>query len=275
MKEGFIMEYFLTDIRKIYSNNFIRIMILFLFILAVVDPVLAYNEPINILENPYEFWLLLNSGGIGFKIYRRLIYIFPIISTGLIYFEERNTSLCGILLTKVSRRKYFCSKVFAVFLTTFINFLIPLLLNILITYMLFDANALTTDSFKSFIPQHGMFCEYLFLKNPIYSCILYCVLNAFSEALLAVLVLLIHMVYKFNNRFIAFFVSFIALCLSTDIVSKVFGPKYDFPLIIQPMVAASCNINITTFNVITTYIMFIFILGIIGLICIRRNKDIL
>lgn len=275
MKEGFIMQYFLTDIKKIYSNNFIRIMILFLFILAVVDPVLAYNEPINILENPYEFWLLLNSGGIGFKIYRRLIYIFPIISTGLIYFEERNTSLCGILLTKVSRRKYFYSKVFAVFLTTFINFLIPLLLNILITYMLFDGNALTTDSFKSFIPQHGMFCEYLFLKNPIYSCILYCVLNAFSEALLAVLVLLIHMVYKFNNRFIAFFVSFIALCLSTDIVSKVFGPKYDFPFIIQPMVAASCNINITTFNVITTYIMFIFILGIIGLIAIRRNKDIL
>lgn len=275
MKEGFIMGYFLTDIKKIYSNKFIRIMILLLFILAVVDPILSYIEPMNAIENPYEFWLLLNSSGIGFKIYRIFIYIFPIISTGLIYFEERNTSLCGILLTKVSRGKYFCSKVFAVFLTTFINFLIPLLLNVLITYMLFDANALETDLFKGVIPQHGMFCEYLFLKNPIYSCILYCVLNAFSEALLAVLVLLIHMVYKFNNRFITFFVSFITLCLSTDVVSKVFGSKYDFPFIIQPMAAASCNITMTTLNVITTYIMFILILGIIGLIAIRRNKDIL
>lgn len=242
------MSYFITDIKKIYGSRTVKWMLIFLLIIMIADPISIY--PINarykdffetIGANPFQFWLLMNSSGWGHTVFHTVFWMLPVLSTGLIYYDERKSSLCELLLVRGSRLKYYFSKIAATFGVTFINFFLLLSINILVTYLIFSADAPKTEQYMYLIPKTGMFSYAYYQKNPLSMVFLYTFLNALTIALLSLLALSIHIIAALKNRYAAILVPFISLYLLNYVTSLMLrnNLNYNLKVIIQPRAACS------------------------------------
>lgn len=276
------MNYFVADIKKIYSNKLIQVTLFILLIISIADPMSIYfingsnpNFFTNIGKQPYQFWLLMNSSGWGYAVFMRLMLVFPVISTGLIYFHERNSSLTEFLMIRGNKKAYYFSKISSVFVSTFINFLIILLFNLIITFWLFDSNSPKTDVFYSMTPKDGTFAMFFFQISPFLMGVVYTMLNALTIATMAVFALSVQMVYRFRNLYLAFIVPF-GILFSSNYVSELFlNLEHKLSIINQPR-AASAVVNLITFqDVILVYIVTILIVLVLCMFGIWRNKEII
>lgn len=278
------MAYFMSDVKKIYRSRMVQVALLLLGLIAVADPLFVrfeYAEQPGFVEqigiNPFQFWLLMNSSGWGHTVYRTLLFVFPVLSTGLLFFYERESSVYELMIVRKSRIQYLISKVCSVFVITFLNFLLIFILNLTITNICFSADASLTEQYQYLIPKEGTFAKTLYLMNPLMVEIVYSALNALAIAMLSVFVLGIHMICKFKNRYIAIFAPPIILYAANYAEGLLLKNQMNRNLfiIIQPRAASALSACITTVDVITVYALLLFVIVVILLIGFKRNRDVL
>lgn len=277
------MNYFLSDIKKMYKSNIVRMLFIFLLAVMILDPISVYFHAgrypeffTQIGKNPFQFWLLMNSAGWGFTVYSTLFWALPVLVTGLIFYSEKNSSMFTLLTVRDQKIKYMLAKVAATFVFSFVFFLIILSVNLIITYAIFPVDAKFTEYYKFIVPKQGSFVYGIFQKSPFLMAITYTILNSAVIAMFSVFTLGIHMAFNFSNRYIAIVAPIIVLYVITFVFdSTVDLFQYNIRMIIQPRATSALTAVITGSSVAATLAAW----GLIDMILLKigfvRNKDVL
>jgi len=278
------MNYFFSDLKKICKNNFIPILFVFLLAVMILDPISVYIKGVQnpelfdqIGKNPFRFWLLMNSFGWGGSIYNTLFWIFPVLATGLIFYDERNSSMFTLLIIRDRKIKYMLAKVASAFVFSFGFFLLILSVNLLITYTIFPPmDAKLTEHYNFLIPKKGTFVYGIYQISPLLMAITYTILNAVVIAILSVFTLGIHMIFNLKNKYIAIVVPIIVLYVITfvfDSTADLF--QYNIRMIVQPQATIALTDAITGNNVAVTLAIWVLLDIILVTIGFVRNRDVL
>jgi hypothetical protein len=242
----------------------------------VLDPLTGYIQGVHKTggENPFQYWLLLNSISWGNGFFSSLFFVFPVILGGMNYYEEANTSFALFSISRKSRTKYYVSKIISIFTFTFLSFFLLFLINIVATNIIFSNSNDYNEFYYSVIPNRGTFAFHLHEISPILVEIIYSILNALTLAIFAVFVIDVQMIIKFKNKFIAL----IAPLITLYIISFVFDTQqglhqYNIRMIVQPMATVALAALITWQDVIITYLTWIFAVIVLSIIGINRNKE--
>lgn len=139
------MSYVLADIKKLYRSSIIRWMLIILLFVMIADPISVYiingkyDKFFEVIgSNPFQFWLLINSASWGNNLFYTIFWVLPILSTGLIFYNEQQSSMRLLLVIRGNGLKYYLAKIFSIFIVTFLNFFVLLIINIGITYLIFS-----------------------------------------------------------------------------------------------------------------------------------------
>ncbi len=278
------MSYFISDIKKLYKSRMVQLTLLLLGIVAVADPLFVrfvYGKQPGFFEqvgtNPFQFWLLMNSSGWGHTVYRTLLFVFPVLSTGLIFFYERQSSVYELLISRKSHIQYLISKIVSVFVTTFLNFFLILGLNLVVTNLCFSTPAPLTEQYNYLIPKAGSFADVFYRLSPLTMELAYVVLNALALALLAVFVLGIQMIFRFPNHYIAFLTPFVILYALNYAEGLLLANQmqYNLSVVIQPRAASSLPVCITTADLLLVFGLLFAVIIVTLLVGFKRNRDVL
>ena len=266
--ENDVMAYFLTDVKKLYKNKLVILALTILFVAAVIDPVTMRRE-YEQFRNPFMWWLFMNRGA-GSTIFNTLHWFFPVLLTGLVYFDENRTAIYGILITKKKRSTYFLSKALSVFVVAFFSLLCLFLLNLLLVYLVCPSDMAVKEYL---IPKADTFAGHLYQKSPLYEAVIYNVLRALSIALLSTLYLAMHMIIKPRNKYLALILPPLVMYMF-DHITQIMAITYSITIILQPVVASATSFMITGRNFIITFGVLIAIVIVCFLIGCERNRDI-
>lgn len=276
------MSYFITDVKKIYKSRMIKWLLIFLIIIMILDPI-SYcvthirnkNFIENIGTNPFQFWLLMNSSYWGNTVFHAMFYVFPVLSTGLIFFNDRCSSVFEFSVVRGNRIKYYLSKTSATFMVTFLNFLVALTVNVIVTYIVFPADNPLTQQYTYIIPKEGMFSYPFYQKNPLCMVMLYTFLNAFTIALYSLFSLALHAIIRFKNRYAATLVPLLALYLINYSVSLLLKKhlNYNLNIIIQPQAASALVQIIHSEDILLTFSLVLLLDIALLIIGYMRNRE--
>ncbi|MDE7424627.1 MAG: hypothetical protein K2N51_13225 [Lachnospiraceae bacterium] len=276
------MSYFITDVKKIYKNKLVKWMLVFLLVVMIADPISVYvinaryeNFFEEIGANPFQFWLLMNSSSWGNTVVYTLLFVLPVISTGLVFYNERQSSVYKWLIIRNSKAKYYISKIAATFLVTWINFFILFSINIIVTYFAFSADAPKTEQYMYLIPKKEMFSYPFYQSNPLSMVMLYVFLNALAIALLSLFALAVHEIINLKNRYVAILFPFIALYLINygTTFLLIDHLNYKLSVIIQPRAASALTNNIQSMDVIIVFLVVALVdLVLLGVGYIRNGE---
>lgn len=277
------MKYFRNDLGNFWHNKIIRILIVGLLFVMVASPISMYllnnrwDEFATVIgENPFQFWLLMDSVGWGHAVYHAAFWVLPVLLTGLIYYNEKRTSVYEFLIIRGSRRRYFISKAFSQFVFSFLAMFIVLTINVVVTYVIYPIDAPMTEQYMYLIPKEGMFSFEFYEISPIYMVFLYTFLNALAIALLSVLVLGVHEVFVFKNVYLAFLVPFIGIYVIYYMTSILLGEQVNYMLaiILQPRAACSFMTYIRGLDVVTVFGMLLCMDVIVLIVGYIRNRNV-
>lgn len=270
------MSYFISDLKKIFKNKLVLGLFALMLIICIVDPFvnlfhsLRHSDP-DFGDNPFMYWLLIDSSGFGFTIYGYLFLVFPVVATGLIYYQEKKSSVYNFLITRNSRVKYLLSKVITAFTTTFLIFLIPLTINIVITWVIFPGELPLGEQYFYYVPIEGSFAAYFYNVSPFLMAVIYTILNSFVAATLTVLTLGIHMIFRFKNIYLALLVPTIGVSLVSYVSQMRRELNECLNIIMQPLAAHSYASTFKDlFSALATLIIVTLLILVIGF---RRNRE--
>lgn len=276
------MSYFITDVKKLYKSQLIKYLLVFLAVIMILDPISHYVTHIgkkSFVEytgtNPFQYWLLMHSSYWGGTVYYALIYVFPVISTGLVLYYERHSSFFELSVVRGSRIKYYLSKAGAVFVVTFLNFFVALTINVVVTYLIYPADNPLTQQYTYIIPTEGTFCYSFYQKNPLYMVMLYTFLNALVIALYALFSLALHAIIRFKNRYAAALVPFLTLYLINYAVNLLLKDHLNqqLSIIIQPQAASALVQIIRGRDVLMAFLMVLLLDVVLLVIGYMRNRE--
>ena len=261
------MAYFLTDVKKLYKHKLVILALTIIFVAAVIDPITMRRE-YEQFRNPFMWWMFMNRGA-GSTIFNTLHWFFPVLLTGLVFFDESKTAIYGILITKKRRSTYFLSKALSVFVVTFFSLLCLFLLNLLLVYLVCPSDMAVEEYL---IPKADTFAAHLYQKSPLYEAVIYNVLHALSMALLSTLYLAMHMIIKPKNKYLALILPPLIMYLF-DYVTQLMAIRYSIAIILQPVVASATSFMITGKNFIITFGVLVAIVIVCLFIGSERNRD--
>lgn len=264
------MSFFINDIKKICKNRLFLLTITLLVVCAVIDPLLMGHR-YEVYENPYHWWMFMNTGT-GSTVFNTLYWFIPALLTGLIFFDERNSTIYGVLITKGKRSSYFISKGLSLFLVTFVSLACIFLLNLFLTYTICPANV-PIDDFL--IPKVDSFAYPLFQKSPLIMAIVYNVLHAFALALLSVLYFCLQMVLKIKNKYLAIIIPSLLMYAANYTMQITGNLRYSLTMLLQPMAASASSETLNKDCLVLVLGSF----ALATLVCFiagaRRNRDVL
>lgn len=278
------MSYFITDVKMLYKNRILRWMLLFLIVIMVLDPVSIYIMSMqytsfaeNIGANSFQFWLLMNSSNWGNTVFYAMLWAFPVLSTGLVFYNERCSSMFELLIIRGSRLKYYLSKALAVFVVTLTNFFVVLSINVMVTYTIFSHDAPMTKQYAYILPKEGMFSYPFYQNSPLSMVMLYTFLNAFTIALFALFVFAVHVIIKLKNRYVALLFPFLFLYLMNYAASLLLRghQNYNLSIIIQPRAASALVAIIQSKDVVAIFLLISLIDLILLVFGYLRNREVL
>lgn len=254
------MNYFKLDIQRLITNKLVLTSIFLLIGIAILDPLTVSSQftthpnwSSQIGENPYQFWMLMNSVSWGNNIYNTSFWIIIVLLTGLIFFNDKQTSMYKYQIIRNNQKAYLFSKFLSIAIFSFVFVLIILEVNFFLTYTLFPKTFSITDYYLQLTPNKGSFVYNAFLSNPIKVVQIYTFLNAFSISMFSTFVLCIHMIFNFRNRYIALLSPIIILYGITfifDSYPPLFG--YNIRMILQPQASIALTTVITWEKVLST-----------------------
>lgn len=275
------MNYFKLDIERLISSKIVRLVIVLLLAIAIIDPLTVlfhFSKYANLAErigrNPFQFWMLMNSVSWGNSLYNIMFWIVAVLLTSLIYFDDKNTSMYMLQITRGSKNKYLISKLLSTWLFSFVVMLAALEINIIITYKLFPENMMLSEYYYILAPNEGTFVYDAFVSNPMKMVQIYTVINAFAMSIFAVFSLCIHMLFKFSNKYIALLMPVIILYgISFIFDSLPILFTYNFRMILQPRATSALEFIITWKDVFLTMGGWILANCILTVIIFFRSKD--
>lgn len=254
------MSYFCSDVKRLYKSKLVLLPLLVMGIVVVLDPIhmrfVRGNYPgfaYDIGINQFQFWLLMHSSGWGHSVYRTLMFLFPVLSTGMLFFFEQSTSVLPMKIARKSRWQYLWSKVGSVFFTTFFNFFCLFVLNLIVTGCCFSLDAPMTEQYHFCVPKAGSFAYGLYQLGPVVMEVAYGALNALAIALMAVIVIGIQMACKFRNFYLAFLVPYFLIRAGSYSEAFLLEPQYEFSIVIQPLAASALKVCITTSDLLVAF----------------------
>lgn len=257
------------DVKKLYRSRLVLLALIILLVIAVIDPITMQSH-FAYQSNPFMWWLFMNRTT-GSTIFNTLYWLFPVLLTGLVFFDESKTAIYGIIITKKKRWVYFCSKALSVFFVSFVSTLFLFLLNLFLVYVTCPSSM---ELSETMIPHMGTFSALLFQKSPLYEAVTYVILHAFALSLLTVLYLAIQMIVKAKNKYMAFILPPIIMYV-LDYLTQTAAQTYSVTMALQPMVARATSFVITIENIA---IIFGALLAI-DIVCLfignRRNRDVI
>ena len=212
------------------------------------------------------------SRGNGGTIFHALFWILPALLTGAVFVDERNTAICGLLLTKQRRGKYFLSKTLAVFTVSFFSTLALFLLNLGLVYLVCPTNMEISDFL---IPKEGSLAAELFFRSPFLMAVCYNLMVAFAIALLAVLYQQMHMILRLKNKYVALLVPALLMYVLNYIVEICHMWQYSITILLQPMAASAMTIILDSKSYIQVFETLILADIVLFFVAVRRNRDIL
>lgn len=233
------MKYFWIDVKKLYRSRLVLLALIVLFVIAVIDPITMQSH-FAYQSNPFMWWLFMNRTT-GSTIFNTLYWLFPVLLTGLVFFDESKTAIYGIIITKKKRCVYLCSKALSVFFVSFVSTLFLFLLNLFLVYVTCPSSM---ELSETMIPHTGTFSALLFQKSPFYEAVTYVILHAFALSLLTVLYLAIQMIVKAKNKYMAFILPPIIMYV-LDYLTQTAAQTYSVTMALQPMVARATSFVIT------------------------------
>lgn len=240
-----LVRYLAVDFKRLFTDKKVIFAALFLLIIAVYDPfgmVLHFrNYPDSkqtIGTNPFQWWMLLNSGGLGFRLYANLFWVIVVLFTGLIYHQDKNTSMYMYQITRGNQRAYLLSKFVSTGLMSFFIVLVTLEINVLMTYTLFPDTTIKTEQYYFNVPKEGSFSYDAYSVDPMMAVQLYTFINALAISIFVVFSVGISMLLNFKNRYIALIVPVIILYAITYLIHANHLTVYDIRIILQPLAAA-------------------------------------
>lgn len=262
--------YMVTDIKKLCKNRMFLIALGILLFSAIYDPIFMSQTTYKYYQNPFMWWMFMKTG--GSTVYYTMFWIFPVLLTGLVYFEERKSALYGILVTKGNRISYFVSKIVSVFGITFVCTICIFLFNLLLVYGFCPDNAQVEEYL---IPQYGSYAFSLFQRSPFLMAFVYNILHALTMGLLSTLYLCIHMVFQFKNKHIAILAPVLLMNMIDFAVQATGHMEYSLTILMQPM-ASMASTKILGIEKLICVFVSIFVSILAGFIIgIRRNRDVL
>ena len=263
------MKYFWIDVKKLYRSRLVLLALIILLVIAVIDPITMQSH-FAYQSNPFMWWLFMNRTT-GRTIFNTLYWLFPVLLTGLVFFDESKTAIYGIIITKKKRCVYLCSKALSVFFVSFVSTLFLFLFNLFLVYVTCPSSM---ELSETMIPHTGTFSALLFQKSPLYEAVTYVILHAFSLSLLTVLYLAIQMIVKAKNKYMAFILPPIIMYV-LDYLTQTAAQTYSVTMALQPMVARATSFVITIEDIA---IIFGALLAI-DIVCLfignRRNRDVI
>lgn len=255
------MNYFKIDINRLITSKILIAVVMLLLAIAIIDPItvsMHFSKYIDSAErigqNPFQFWMLMNSVSWGNNLYNIMFWILATLLTGLIYYEDKNTSMYMYQIIRKGKSKYLISKFFSTALFSFILMLVVLEINILATYMLFPDTTVMTEYYYNLVPHEGSFVYEAFLSHPMNMIQIYTFLNALAMSLFVVFSLCINMLFNFSNRYVALLIPVITLYGITfifDSYPELF--QYNIRMILQPRAVSALSTIITWEDV---YVVF-------------------
>ena len=264
------MSFFINDIKKLCGNRLFLFALAVLLFCAVYDPLFMAHR-YEMYQNPFMWWMFMNMGT-GSTIYNTLYWVFPVLLTGMVLYDEKNSAIYGIMLTKGKRAAYFLSKLCSVMLVTFLCITGIFLLNLVLVYVFCSVSSPIEEYL---VPKAGSFARPLFENSPFLMAFIYNILHASAMTLLTALYVCIQMVFKFKNKYIALLVPPL-LMHALDFALQVTGlMEYSLTILIQP-VAASASTELLRFdNLIFVYggMLAAIMIGLV--VGIGRNRDVL
>ena len=275
--------YFVHDIKKLCRSRIEIVMLSALLLVCVIDPISVYWQAAKypgffeqIGKNPFQYWLLMNSAGWGNQVYNTLFWVFPVLSTGLVYYYERNSSMSKSLIVRDSRRGYFSANLTSCFLFTFLSFSAVLLINIAVTYIAFPSDAPLTGQYQYLVPTEGGFAAAIYGSSPLLMAVIYSLLNSLTIAVFSVISLSLHMLVGFKNKYIAIVGPIVLYYAINFLMDSVPGlHTHNIRLIIQPRAASGMSDIITFVDLAATLLAWITAGLVLSVAAICNKKDII
>lgn len=272
------------EVKKLFHTKVAIITIGVLFIVMAVAPLTAlfqnwrypgFFETYG--QNPYQFWLLIDSTSWGFQIYYVAQWLLPVLFSGAVLYDEMVSSISKLSIIRECRSHYFQAKLAAGFLFSFFCVLLLQMINIGVTYLIYPVEAPRTEQYLIIEPQHGSFAYPFYQVAPVLMAVAYGILHALVQGLLTVFVIGCHMAFPFKNKLIALAVPPIAIYGSCTLFEafpalKASSLQYNLqPLTTTNIVATP----VTAFDVALTIIWLAALNAAVVIAGIIRNRDVL
>lgn len=276
-------RYIMSDIKKMFRSRITQVLFLIILVVMVFDPISVIWEQCRHPEvyqiigfNSFQYWLLMHSSSWGSQVYNTLFWVFPVLTTGLIYLYEQKSSMAQFLIIRNSKYKYLFSKVYSTFLFVFIFYMLLLSINLVVTFLFLSIDAPITEQYQRLIPNMGTLGYILYKSSPITMAVAYSFFNSIAIAIFSVFILAMQMILKFKNRYIAIVAPVILLYTITYIFDSVeMLLPYDIKIIIQPRSSNAISSLVTGQHFLITFGAWLLIDFVLVVIGIMRNKDIL
>lgn len=272
------MRYLISDIKKIYRSRMVQISLIVLLAVSIGSPIYTSRsldpDTLSRMGHPF-FWWMLMSTSVAFNVLQTAMLAWPVLSTGLVFAKERLSSVEAMMITRGGRGAYLTAKTLSVFLTTFLNFMIIFLLNILTTNLMFQTE-LPLSAFQQgqyYIPVEGSFAWTLYQISPVVEEIGFSFLTAFYLAVLSVLTVSVQMAIPCRNLYLAFLVPLLLFNGVDFALQRFLQPWYVPRIFLQPLSASGLStvpdvqILLIGFAALLIVSVAVFLLG-----CIRSRE---
>ena len=250
------MQYFVLDCKRLYRSKMALVTWGILALLAIVGPLYhRWTLPPMVwsgMDHPYFWWLVMNNG-LAANIFYAVILAWPVLCTGLVFAGERLSSVEALSSIRKGKWRYLVSKECSVFLVTLLNMTLLLLLNVLITNLLYQTDIPFTafEQGRYYIPDEGSIGWLFYQLGPLAAEVGYSVMMALYMAMLAALTVSIQMALPLRNLYLAFLVPLVVL-YGTDFALQALFPAQCVPSVfLQPMASTALVSAPTPENVIT------------------------
>lgn len=247
-----------------------------LMIYVLINFFYNMNENIERIYISQMFDLVKTSGLSSYAEYVHFFMeYFPLlvmIPTAYCYLNDKNTNIKIYIESRVGKRNYWYGKLIAVFLVTLLVFIIPFLIELLISCICFDINSLGDPSnigYEQSIELDSLYpLSNLFIFNRILFCIVWIFIFGIISAILACFNFAVCTLNIFKYKILTFFPLY-GLVYFITFADKIFKPSYTlhYPFILEMFELTPKNYTI--------YGLFLFIILILSIalveIKVRRN----
>ena len=272
------MRYFISDCKRLYRSKMALVTWAILAVLTMIGPL--YQRwtlpPIDWsgMDHPYFWWFVMNNG-IHANIFYTVLLAWPVLCTGMVFAKERLSSVEMLSQVRSDKWRYLLSKECSAFLVTFLNMAVLLLLNVLISNLLYQTDIPFTafEQGRYYIPAEGSIGWSFYRFGTLETEVGYSVMMALYMALLAALTVSIQMVIPLRNMYLAFLVPLIVLH-AADFALQTLVPVQCVPSVfLQPKASTALTTAPTPENVLTGFLVLLAIcLGVLAL-GLYRSRD--